>query len=169
MKRKLLFVLPFLFLPVCQAQIRNRVPIDSIMLSDPYVLADTATHMYYMTGTGGHVWKSADLQYWSGPYHVAQTGGIRWMGPHPMIWAAEIHPYKGKYYYFATFTNRNVIIDTVDGRDIERRACHVLVSDKPDGPFRPMEDETYLPADIPTLDATLWIDTVFWIHIHLIS
>jgi len=32
------------------------------------------------------------------------------------------------------------------------------VSDKPDGPYVPMADSTYLPANRPTLDATLWID-----------
>lgn len=42
---------------------------------------------------------------------------------------------------------------------INRRASHVLVSDKPDGPYVPMEDPTYLPADKPTLDGTFWVDT----------
>ena len=73
-----------------------------------------------------------------------------------MIWAAELHPYKGKYYYFATFTNQAVKIDTVQGNVIERRASHVLVSDNPDGPYVPMKDSTYLPADKPTLDGTFW-------------
>ena len=80
------------------------------------------------------------------------------MGPDPMVWAAELHPYKGKYYYFATFTNQAVKIDTVQGNVIERRASHVLVSDKPDGPYVPMKDSTYLPADKPTLDGTFWVD-----------
>ena len=76
-----------------------------------------------------------------------------------MIWAAELHAYKEKYYYFATFTNRNVKIDTVGNNVIERRASHVLVSDKPDGPYVPMSDPLYLPANMPTLDGTFWIDT----------
>ena len=50
------------------------------------------------------------------------------------------------------------MIDTVKGRAIERRACHALVSDKPDGPYVPMQDATYLPANMPTLDGTLWVD-----------
>ena len=76
-----------------------------------------------------------------------------------MIWAAELHPYKDKYYYFATFTNPEVKIGIFRGNEIERRACHVLVSDKAEGPYRPMEDKTYLPAEKPTLDGTLWVDT----------
>ncbi len=139
-------------------EIKKNIPSDSIRLSDPFILADTQTKMYFMTGTGGLLWKSKDLRAWEGPYRVALTDSTSWMGPRPMIWAAEIHAYKEKYYYFATFTNRAVKIDSVRGNVIERRACHVLVSDKPDGPFIPMKDPTYLPANMPTLDGTLWVD-----------
>ena len=138
--------------------VRSNVPLDSIGLSDPFILADARTNMYYMTGTGGMLWKSKDLKRWDGPFKVAETDSASWMGPKPMIWAAEIHPFKDKYYYFATFTNRAVKIDTFRGNVIERRACHVLVSDKPDGPYRPMKDSIYLPANKPTLDGTFWID-----------
>jgi len=140
-------------------RVRSHIPLDSIRLSDPCILADKATNQYYMTGTGGMLWKSADLKFWEGPYFVAQTDPASWMGPRPMIWAAELHAYKGKYYYFATFTNRAVKIDTVDDNVIERRACHVLVSNKPDGPYTPMADPIYLPAEKPTLDGTFWVDT----------
>ncbi|MBC3538559.1 glycoside hydrolase family 43 protein [Rufibacter sediminis] len=139
-------------------QVKKNVPMDSIVLSDPFILADQKTRTYYMTGTGGMLWKSKNMKTWEGPYKVAQTDPNSWMGPKPMIWAAEIHPYKNKYYYFATFTNQAVKIDTVQGNVIERRASHVLVSDKPDGPYVPMQDPTYLPADQPTLDGTFWVD-----------
>jgi beta-xylosidase len=142
-----------------EPEIRKNVPLDSIRLSDPAILADEATSTYYMTGTGGLLWKSKDLKMWTGPFKVVQTDPNSWMGENPMIWAAEIHHYNDKYYYFATFTNRDVIIDTVKGNEIERRASHILVSDKPDGPYVPMEDSTYLPPDKPTLDGTFWVDT----------
>lgn len=138
--------------------IRENVPLDSIRLSDPFILADKNTSMYYMTGTGGMLWKSKDLKKWTGPFRITKTDTTSWMGKNPMIWAAELHYYKGKYYYFATFTNRAVKIDTVRGNVIERRACHVLVSDQPDGPYVPMKDPVYLPANKPTLDGTLWVD-----------
>ena len=137
---------------------RENIPLDSIVLSDPAILPDGATHTYYMTGTGGLMWKSKDLKLWSGPYDVAQPDPESWMGPRPAIWAAELHKHNGKYYYFATFTNRDVIIDTVRGNKIERRASHVLVSDTPDGPYKPMRDSIYLPAGKPTLDGTFWVD-----------
>nr|WP_317191923.1 glycoside hydrolase family 43 protein [Hymenobacter rubidus] len=138
--------------------VRQHVPLDSIRLSDPFILADAKTHLYYMTGTGGLLWKSPDLKFWDGPYEVAQPDPASWMGPKPMIWAAELHLYKGKYYYFATFTNSALKVSASDGRQLERRACHVLVSDQPDGPYKPMSDATYMPANRLTLDATLWVE-----------
>ncbi len=138
--------------------IKQDVPLNSIRLSDPSILADKATSTYYMTGSGGLMWKSRDLDKWTGPFNVAQTDPDSWMGDDPMIWAAELHSYKGKYYYFGTFTNKNIKIDTVKGNVIERRASHVLVSEVPSGPYVPMEDEVYLPSDKPTLDGTFWVD-----------
>ena len=110
----------------CQQERRKEVPLDSIVLSDPCILADRKTAMYYMTGNRRYAWKSKDLKLWEGPFHVAKTDSGSWMGPKPMIWAAELHPYKGKYYYFATFTNQEVKIDTVQENVIERRASHVF-------------------------------------------
>ncbi len=161
---KLLILYVLISLGICAQQqhsrgIRTNIPLDSIRLSDPFILADAKTNMYYMTGTGGLMWKSPDLKLWSGPYNVVKTDSTSWMGSKPMIWAAELHAYKGKFYYFATFTNKNVIIDTFRGNKIERRASHIMVSDKPDGPYVPMKDSTYLPANKPTLDGTFWIDT----------
>src|SRR5574344_1428812 len=158
------FVSSILFLAPLTAQKSFVLPfkkgqaLDSISLSDPCILADKKTNMYYMTGTGGLLWKSKDLKLWDGPFSVVKTNPESWMGRNPMIWAAELHAYKGKYYYFATFTNREVKIETVQGNVIERRASHVLVSDKPDGPYKPMKDPTYLPANKPTLDGTFWVE-----------
>jgi len=154
--RLLLFGVAVLFwLP---GTMNSQVRLGDIRLSDPFILADAQTNSYYMTGTGGQLWKSSDLEWWTGPYDVVQHDPDSWMGEEPMIWAAEIHAYKGRYYFFATFTNRDVVIDTVRGNAIERRACHVLVSDHPEGPYVPFGEETYLPAGMPTLDATLWIE-----------
>jgi len=139
-------------------QYQTNVPTDSIILSDPFVLADSASQMYYMTGSGGLLWTSKDLKTWDGPSRVAEVDTTSWMGSHPAIWAAELHQYQGKYYYFATFTNNEIKIDTVGENIIPRRASHILVSDKPSGPYRPMADPTYLPETQPTLDGTFWID-----------
>lgn len=138
--------------------IRENVLLDSIRLSDPFILADSKTKTYYMTGTGGMVWQSKDLKRWQGPYPVAQPDPNSWMGPKPMIWAAEIHFYQGKYYYFATFTNSALKIDTVQGKPVERRASHVLVANQPLGPYVPLNQDLYLPANKSTLDGTFWVE-----------
>ena len=136
---------------------RTGVPYEEIRLSDPCILADSATHTYYMTGTGGLMWTSKNLQTWDGPRNVIEIDTASWMGRRPQVWAAELHQYNGKYYYFATFTNNAIVIDSIHGR-IPRRACHVLVSDRPDGPYRPMGQPVYLPAFKPTLDGTFWVE-----------
>ena len=153
----LLSLLPLLAAAQRPMRVRTGVPTDSIRLSDPAVLADPTTNMYYMTGTGGMMWRSADLQRWEGPFRVTEFEEGSWMGPRPMIWAAELHTTGDSlYYYFATFTNQAVTIDTVRGNVIERRASQVLRSDNPMGPYRAFGDAAYLPADRPTLDGTFW-------------
>ena len=112
---------------ICPARgFRTDIPLDSIRLSDPCILADKAKGMYYMTGTRGLLWKSRDLARWEGPYHVAMTDSNSWMGHRPEIWAAELHQYNGKYYYFATFTNNAVKIDTVAG-NVTVYSCYLFL------------------------------------------
>jgi hypothetical protein len=149
-----LSALTHVFAQNTEPTLKTDLPLDSIRLSDPFILADKKTATYYMTGTGGRLWKSKDLRKWTGPYKVIQTDPASWMGPNPMVWAAELHAVNGKYYDFATFTNKAIRV----GNNLDRRASHVLVSDKPDGPYVPMKDSVYLPADKLTLDATIWTD-----------
>ena len=59
----------------------------------------------------------------------------------------------------ATFTRYDVIIDKVAGRDIPRRSCQMFVSDKLEGPYKPIvADRPLLRADQPALDATFCDD-----------
>jgi len=137
----------------------QKTDFDSLSMSDPYILADPITRMYYMTGSGGRMWRSTDLKLWEGPYNVIEIDPNSWMGSSPRVWAAEVHFYKGRYYYFATFTNSDIIVDRVPGRyDVQRRASHVLRSDTVMGPYKTMNDKIYLPENQSTLDGTLWIE-----------
>ena len=135
------------------------IHIDSMVMSDPCILPDHISGIYYMTGSGGSMWKSNDLKMWEGPYNVIEVDNGSWMGRGSFIWAPELHYYKGRYYYFATFTNPDIIVDTVPLRYfVQRRGSHILVSDKPEGPFKPMKDNVYTPVDQSTLDGTLWVE-----------
>src|SRR3989304_4822680 len=63
---------------------KENIPLDSIRLSDPCILADKNTSTYYMTGTGGWLWKSKDLRKWTGPYNVTENDPNSWMGEKPI-------------------------------------------------------------------------------------
>lgn len=135
------------------------LPFDSLILNDPFILADEERGMYYLTGTGASLWKSEDLAVWEGPYNYIEIDTTSWMGRRPMVWAPEIHKYKGRYYCIATFTNMQMLVDTVPGRyEVQRRSPHLLVSDTPEGPYRPITNRPYLPEKWSTLDGTLYIE-----------
>lgn len=135
------------------------IPLDSIQLSDPFILADEESETYYLTGTGGLLWKSKDLKKWNGPYNYIKIDTTSWMGSTPMIWAPELHKYNNKYYCITTFTNTKTIIETNPARyDVPRRSVHILVANKPEGPYQPINSNNYLPEEWATLDGTLWVE-----------
>jgi len=88
------------------------IPIDSMSMSDPYILADDATKTYYLTGSGGGIYKSTDLKNWTGPYGAYDTRGT-WMEGINFVAAAEIHKVNGKYFYAASFGDRKELVDVV--------------------------------------------------------
>lgn len=135
------------------------VSIDTMEMSNPFIVFDKSKLTYYMTGDGGYIWKSSDLRLWNGPYNVLTLDTLEWMGANPQITAPEIHKYKDKYYYVATFTRPDVTIETVDGKDVPRRSCQLLVSDSIEGPYRPIPAETpLLRADQAARGATFITD-----------
>lgn len=135
------------------------VSIDTMEMSNPFIIFDREKLTYYMIGDGGHVWKSSDLRLWNGPYNVLALDTLEWMGARPQITAPEIHKYRGRYYYVATFTRDDVTIDNVAGNDIPRRSCQLLVSDSIEGPYKPIPAETpLLRADQASRGATFITD-----------
>lgn len=142
-----------------QTKIRENVPFDSILIADPFIYPDTITKTYYMVGTKGssQMWKSKDLKNWSGPYSYLKWNKNSWIGRNPKVWAPELYYYKGKYYCFVTFTNAEVT-HHANGKDLPRRASHILWSDSIAGPYTEINDTLYLPENKCTLDGTLWLD-----------
>ena len=151
------FFIALILTSVLQTNSFAQILREDISLSDPFIMTDTQTGYYYMTGTGGGLWKSKDMQTWTGPTYNVSTSETTWMGSSPQIWASEIYRYNDRYYNISTFTNRNI---TIDSSGHPRRAVHITSSTIPDGTYTIIQggDDTYLPAEKTTLDGTLFID-----------
>ena len=63
--------------PRPEPQIKT-ISIDEISMSDPYIYPDEKSHTYFLTGTGGRLYKSKDLKMWTGPYPIIDLKGT-WM------------------------------------------------------------------------------------------
>ncbi len=152
-----IFSLPLLLATPLTAQ----TMLDDISLSDPFVLADEASQNYYLTGTGGDIWSSTDLEFWTKLPWALNSSGVQWVGasftqPSPgQIWAPEVYQRGGKYYNFVTFTAPNAY---TEGTSYSRRSVHILRSNSPEGPYTQMSDgdALYLPATKMAIDGTLW-------------
>ena len=164
MRRILLSVLAAVcLLPASLAQEVYNVPITSIRCSDPFILPDASDHTYYMysTGGGGRVMgrASKDLVNWTEPFVVMEFPETHWAGNRAASWAAEVHPYKGKYYLFTTSHTRETMVSLPGRGDIPHRATQIYVADTPRGPFRDFTgNKPHTPWDWAALDGTLWIE-----------
>jgi len=135
--------------------------LDSMSMSDPYILADDATKTYYLTGSGGGIYKSDDLKNWTGPYGAYDTRGT-WMEGNNFVAAAEIHKVNGKYYYAASFGDWKELVDVVPRRyNVYRHQTMILESDKAEGPFKlknPDPNYDYLPHSWDIIDGTIYME-----------
>ena len=153
--------------PVQQVRVQN---IKDLSMSDPFIYPDPETKTYWLTSTGGALYKSKDLQQWEGPYNVIDLSGT-WMQGN-FVAAAEIHKFNGKYYYAGTWNNHGVCIEQVPRRyNVPLNQTQLLVSDKIDGPYRPLvPDSTFClgPTDWDIIDGTLYEenDTVYMVFVH---
>ena len=147
------------------AEVRHRA---DIQIRDPYILPVPETKTYYMvdkmavrlkdgrTRTGVGVYTSKDLERWEGLKPVFHCPDGFWADR--SIWAPEMHRYRGRYYVFGTFTSKDKL-PTPKGRPENRkRATQILVSDSPEGPFRPFANKPHTPEDWMSLDGTLWVE-----------
>ena len=82
-------------------QVRT-VSLKELSMSDPFIYPDPETKTYWLTSTGGSLYKSTDLEMWTGPYNVIDISGTWMQGQ--FVAAAEIHKFNGKFYYAGTTT-----------------------------------------------------------------
>lgn len=106
------------------------VSFDDISMSDPYIYPDEKSQTYYLTGTGGRLYKSKDLKMWTGPYPIIDLKGT-WMDG-LFVAAAEIHHIGNKYYYAGTWSDHSTLIEAVPRRyNVPRNQTQLLVADSP--------------------------------------
>lgn len=145
--------------------------LDEMNMSDPYIFADKATKTYYLTGSGGCIYKSKDLKNWTGPYGAYDVTGT-WMEGVNFVAAAEIHQVNGKYYYAASFGDRKELVDVVPRRyNVYRHQTMILESDKVDGPYKlknPDPNYDYLPHSWDIIDGSIWYEngTPYFVFVH---
>ncbi len=132
--------------------------ITDIRIRDPFIYTDRKAGCYYMYGTtdlqpgsiaANHsfaVWKSHDLEWFEGPTEIFNAEDGDFWGERD-FWAAEMHPYKGKYYLFGSCIG-----------DTRRRGTQIFVSDTPDGRYVPVSSTSVTPADWECLDGTLYVE-----------
>lgn len=138
--------------------------LPDIFIRDPYILTDTENSCYYLYRTatssnaeigGVEVFKSKDLNKWTGPKRVFTIPENNWITG--MVWAPEIHFYKGKYYLFATInSDLTWKKQKKDWPAYTFRGTQIFHADNPEGPFIPFDLIPHTPMDYMALDGTLW-------------
>lgn len=146
------------------------VRLADVMMRDAAVLPDPATGTYHIVasarvpGGGVRSYTSTDLVNWAGPHIIYQVPSEMWGDSVSIrsVWAPEMHEYEGKYYLFLTFDSSWELPEQWDEwftwLPRVRRASQVLVSESPLGPFRAFSNEPTLPAEMMTLDGTLFVE-----------
>ena len=145
------------------------LPSGAIHMRDPYVITDTKKGVYCLLssyfhpddetwisggwgfqGRGAQIYESKDLVHWSPPYNILEIPPEVHCG---MLWAPEIHQYKGKWYLFGTVTTGRKLASGAD-----ERGTWSFVADDLRGPYRPTGKRSLTPPDRQSLDGTLFVE-----------
>lgn len=126
------------------------IKIEDMIVRDPFIFVDRDDRTYYMQVNGGDnktikCYKSKDLKNWKFESDAFVADSLFW--GQLDFWAPDMFKYNGKYYILATFSNVGT-----------KRGTSFLVSDKPEGPYKPLNNNPITPSDWTCLDATLYID-----------
>ena len=145
------------------------IDIKDIRIRDPFIVTDFKTSTYFMyaqTGNragsdfqGVEVYTSQDLKKWTAPVPVLklpqELGTI-------MVWAPEVHFYKGAWYLFVTLTfDKKVSTPAPFDKNwapMYKRGTWIFRADSPKGPFQPLAMDSITPSDWMALDGTLWVE-----------
>ena len=147
------------------AQQGQPIPFDSLSMSDPFIFPDQETKTYYLTGSGGRLYKSKDLKTWeSVPGPITDLSGTWMQGL--FVAAPEIFKIGDKYYYAGTYSDHSNLIENVPRRyNVPTNQTQLLVSDKVEGPYTPLvkeQDFCLGPKDWDIIDGTLYEENGTW-------
>ncbi len=140
---------------------------EDIRIRDPFIFAYRAERVYLMYAQnanrqagarpGVEVYASRDLVHWTQPRCVLLLPESAQVS---MVWAPEMHEYRGKYYLFVTLTLKKPLPTdaAASKRRLPMRGTHVFVSASPYGPFLPLKATSHTPENWSALDGTLYVD-----------
>lgn len=150
---------------------------EDIRIRDPYIYADPKSKKYYMYAQmdnrlggrgddskpkGVEVYVSADLKNWEQPQTVLLLPDKFWA--RNMVWAPEMHEYKGKYYLFVTLTSSDLHHNMTKPKGAKnwpafhKRGTQIFVADSPAGPFKAFNNKPHTPENWMALDGTLYVE-----------
>lgn len=155
------------------------VHFNDLSMSDPYILADAATNTYYLTSSGGRMYKSKDLIMWEGPYNIIDLTGS-WCEKAGFAAAAEIHKIGDYYYYAGTWSDHSDIIQAIPKRyNVPHNQTYLLRSENVEGPYVPFSinpenpgvvdpNYDYEPHDWDCIDGTLYEEDghIYMVFVH---
>lgn len=144
---------------------------NELSMSDPFIYPDPETKTYYLTSSGGRMYKSKDLAQWEGPYNIIDLSGT-WCEQAGFAAAAEIHKI-GKYYYYAgTWSDHGDLIQAIPLRyNVPHNQTYLLRSEKVEGPYKPFAIDPnydYQPREWDCIDGTLYEEDghIYMIFVH---
>jgi len=153
-----------------EPQVRE-LSFSELSMSDPFIYAEESTQTYYLTSSGGRMYKSKDLETWTGPYNIIDISGL-WLEKAGFCAAAEIHKYGDKYYYLGTWSDHSDLIEVIPRRyNVPHNQTYILAADSPEGPFRSIAvtpGYDYEPRDWDCIDGTLYVEDghVYMVFVH---
>jgi len=128
----------------------NIIELPDIHLRDPFVLWDSRTDRYLMTGTkpdklGFPLFSSYDLRHWI-RLNDAFVPSAGFWGSRD-FWAPEIHEWAGAWFLFGSFSAEGY-----------SRATHILTASRPEGPYQPLTERPITPEGWECLDGTFYVE-----------
>ncbi len=149
----------------------STVHFNDLVMSDPFIYPHPETQTYYLTSSGGWMYKSNDLKIWTGPYNIIDIKGL-WLEKAGFAAAAEIHRIGDKYYYAGTWSDHSDLIEQVPRRyNVPHNQTYLLRADNPEGPYTSFAIEPgydYQPLDWDCIDGTLYQENgkIYMIFVH---